>query len=264
MKSTEGRPARVLALGCHPDDIEFMMAGTFLLLGERGAELHYCNVANGCYGSNEHTREALVDIRAREGKNAAAYANAVFHPSYADDLHVMYEQPLIRKVASLIRNVKPDILLLPALGDYMEDHMNTARVGVTAAFVRGMGLYQTDPPQPHYDGDIALYHAMPYGLRDALGRSVIPQFYVDISGVMGRKEQMLNMHASQRAWLDNSQGIDSYGEKMKAMAREVGRRSQKFGFAEGWIRHNPLGFSSEDYDPLGTLLKDHINVHMKA
>ena len=74
MKSTEGRPARVLALGCHPDDIEFMMAGTFLLLGERGAELHYCNVANGCYGSNEHTREALVDIRAREGKNAAAYA----------------------------------------------------------------------------------------------------------------------------------------------------------------------------------------------
>ena len=75
---------------------------------------------------------------------------------------------------------------------------------------------------------------------------------------------MLSMHASQRAWLDNSQGIDSYGEKMKAMAREVGRRSQKFGFAEGWIRHNPLGFSSEDYDPLGTLLKDHINVHMKA
>ena len=138
--------------------------------------------------------------------------------------HVMYEQPLIRKVASLIRNVKPASCCC-ALGDYMEDHMNTARVGVTAAFVRGMGLYRR-PAAAALRRRYRIISRDAVRIERCIGPAVIPQFYVDISGVMGRKEQMLNMHASQRAWLDNSQGIDSYGEKMKAMV-EVGRRSQK-------------------------------------
>ena len=41
----------VLAVGCHPDDMEFMMGGTLLLLKQAGCELHYINVANGCAGS---------------------------------------------------------------------------------------------------------------------------------------------------------------------------------------------------------------------
>ena len=36
-------PAVVLALSCHPDDIEFMMAGTLLMLGKAGFELHVMN-----------------------------------------------------------------------------------------------------------------------------------------------------------------------------------------------------------------------------
>ena len=41
----------ILAVGCHPDDIEFMMAGTLLLLRDRGCDIHYMNVANGNCGS---------------------------------------------------------------------------------------------------------------------------------------------------------------------------------------------------------------------
>ena len=39
------------ALVAHPDDIEFMMAGTLVLLGQLGYELHYMNLANGSAGS---------------------------------------------------------------------------------------------------------------------------------------------------------------------------------------------------------------------
>ena len=43
-------PRRVaFALAAHPDDIEFMMAGTLVLLGDAGYEIHYMNVANGSY-----------------------------------------------------------------------------------------------------------------------------------------------------------------------------------------------------------------------
>ncbi len=38
---------RVLAIGAHPDDIEFMMAGTLLCLRLKGWEVHYLNIADG-------------------------------------------------------------------------------------------------------------------------------------------------------------------------------------------------------------------------
>jgi LmbE family N-acetylglucosaminyl deacetylase len=42
---------KVLAAAAHPDDIEFMMAGTLLRLKDAGCEIHLWNLANGCYGS---------------------------------------------------------------------------------------------------------------------------------------------------------------------------------------------------------------------
>jgi LmbE family N-acetylglucosaminyl deacetylase len=244
----------VLAMGCHPDDIEFMMAGTLLLAGRSGARLHYFNLADGCLGSNLIDIEHITAKRADEARQAAAYAKAEFHPSMAHDLHVFYEDGLLRRVAALVREVDPDILLLPALADYMEDHMNTARLGVTAAFAKGMSLYETVPPRSPSTKPVALYHAMPYGLADALGKSVEADLYVDITAVMEDKRRMLGFHESQRAWLDATQKVDAYVEAMAGMARTMGSRSSCFAYAEGWVRHNPLGFSEPDYDPLRALL----------
>jgi hypothetical protein len=41
---------------------------------------------------------------------------------------------------------------------------------------------------------------------------------------------------------------------MREMSAEVGRRSGRFAFAEGWRRHSHLGFSARERDPLGELL----------
>ena len=39
-----------MAIGAHPDDIEFSMAGTLLLLKRAGFETHYFNIASGNCG----------------------------------------------------------------------------------------------------------------------------------------------------------------------------------------------------------------------
>jgi LmbE family N-acetylglucosaminyl deacetylase len=125
---------------------------------------------------------------------------------------------------------------------------------VTAAFSRGMKNYRTDPEQPVYERPVAVYHALPHGLKDELRQAIEPHFYTDITGVLARKRAMLACHASQKEWLDVSQGMDAYLSEMEGMSREVGRMSGKFEFAEGWRRHSHLGFASEDFDPIQELL----------
>ena len=62
---------RAFAVAAHPDDIEFVMAGTLILLGQAGYELHYMNIANGCCGSTEHNASETARIREQEAMAAA-------------------------------------------------------------------------------------------------------------------------------------------------------------------------------------------------
>ena len=49
-----------IAIAAHPDDIEFCMAGTLLLLKRAGWEIQYLNVSRGNLGSVEFNRCAEV------------------------------------------------------------------------------------------------------------------------------------------------------------------------------------------------------------
>lgn len=249
---------RIFALACHPDDIEFMMGGTLFLLKELGCELHYMNLANGSCGTMEYSREEITRIRREEGKNAAEFLGAEYHDSLVEDLDVFYTPELVKKVTAVIRRVKPDIMLIPSLEDYMEDHMTTARLAVTAAFCRGMPNYATIPEEEITTQDVMLYHALPYGLRDGMRRKIFPEFYVDVSSAVDRKEKMLACHESQKNWLDKSQGLNAYLITMREMTLAVGRMSGKYEYAEGWRRHSHLGYSGTDGDPLGDLLREKI------
>jgi LmbE family N-acetylglucosaminyl deacetylase len=251
------KETRVLALHCHPDDIEFMMAGTLFLLQEKGFEIHYMNLANGCYGSSEFNKEETIIVRRKEAENAAAYLGARFHDSIVDDLNVFYTQELIQKTIAVIREIHPDILLLPSPEEYMEDHMNTCRIGVTAAFCRGMPNYPSIPEREAINNEMVVYHSMPYGLIDGMRRKIIPDFYVNIEGVVEKKTEMLSFHKSQNKWLDKSQGIDSYLNTMQEMSLEMGRNSGMFKYAEEWRRHSPMGFSSKEITPLEDTLSEY-------
>ncbi len=244
----------VFALACHPDDIEFMMGGTLQLLKAAGCSLHYMNLANGCCGSTQYSRDQTARIRRQEGRNAAAYLGAVYHESLANDLEVFYTPELIGKVTAVVREIRPDIMLLPSPEDYMEDHMITCRIGVTSAFSRGVPNFTTDPPREATYQDVVLYHALPYGLRDGLRRRILPDFYVDITSVIDEKERMLACHESQKRWLDETQGLESYLKTMREMSAEVAAMAGRGQYAEGWRRHSHLGFSAAEADPLMEML----------
>ena len=249
------RKLTVLAAGAHPDDIEFGMAGTLLLLKDAGAAIHMWNVANGSCGTATHEKDEIIRIRWAEAQAAASVAGAVMHPPITDDLAVFYEPELVAKAAAVVREVKPDIMLIPSLEDYMEDHMNTGRILVTAGFVRAMRNFECIPPTPTWEAETVLYHAMPAGLRTGMRKLVHPELFVDVTSTIPTKRQMLAQHRSQKEWLDLSQGMDTYLNSMENMNRRVGEMSGRFACAEGWRRHNPLGYGRLDYDPLAELLK---------
>jgi LmbE family N-acetylglucosaminyl deacetylase len=248
---------RVLAITAHPDDIEFGMAGTLILLYKAGCEIHYMNLANGSCGTSEFDIQTITRIRRQEAEKAAERIGARFHPPLVNDLEIYYNKDLIAKLGSVIRKVEPDILLIPSPEDYMEDHINTCRVSISAAFIRGMRNCPVDPPVDPILKEVVLYHAQPHGNRDAMNRLIHPDIFVNIEVVMDEKTAMLEEHKSQKEWLDRSQGFNSYLNTMKSYSREMGEISACFKYAEGWRRHNPLGFCAPDADPLMDLIPDY-------
>lgn len=248
-----------MAIGAHPDDIEFMMAGTLVLLRQAGWQTHYMSLASGSCGSQVHSPAKLRAMRKREGRRAAMILGAVFHASLVDDLEIFYEDGVLRRLAAVIREVNPGILLVPSPQDYMEDHTNACRLAVTAAFVRGMKNYRTRPGRKPVGGDVTVYHAMPHGLRDSLRRRIIPGAFVNIGGVLQIKRQALAEHRSQQEWLAASQGMNQYLRTMEEFSLAVGRMSRRFEHAEGWRRHLHYGFCEQCADPLREALgKDYL------
>ncbi len=240
----------VLALFAHPDDIEFRAAGTLLMLGRHGWDIHYCNLANGNLGSAVLSLEETEALRARESRTAAALLEAEWHPSFCGDLQVFYEDAMIRRVCALVREVRPSILLTHPFEDYMEDHMNTARLAVSGAFARGIPNYRSIPERaPVLDG-LTVYHSMPHGLRGRLRERVEPEAFVDVSGVYDLKRGALACHQSQKDWLDLTQGPGSYLNALDREARELAGRARTGVYAEGWTRHLHLGFGAAEDNPM--------------
>ena len=159
---------------------------------------------------------------------------------------------------AVIRRVAPTIVLTHSPQDYMEDHTNTSRLAVTAAFARGMPNFRTMPAVPAISGDVTVYHAMPHGLRDPLGERIRPGLFVDTTSVHASKRKALAAHESQKSWLDASQGMDSYLRIMDDLSLEVGRMSRRLKHAEGWRRHLHFGFCAEEADPLAEALKERV------
>lgn len=244
----------VLAVGAHPDDIEFMMAGTLLQLAKKGCKPHIFILATGSCGSAVTDREETVRIRSGEAIDAAETMGAVIYPPIVDDLEITYSLELLRKVAAVVRIAEPDIILTHCPTEYMEDHNATCRLIVTAAFARGMRNFVTDPPRDVVTKNVALYHSLPYGLRDSLNQTVAPDYFVDIESTLAMKKSALACHRSQKEWLDKSQGLDSYLISMENMSREIGESSGAFTYAEGWMRHNHLGFCGIGDNPLVEIL----------
>ena len=246
----------VLAIAAHPDDIEFLMAGTLLLLARRGWRAHYFNLSSGNCGSMNQGPAATRRIRRKEAQCACKKLGAQWHADFLDDLEIFYADHALRRIAAVIREVAPRIILTHSPQDYMEDHMATCRLTVSAAFVRGMPNYRTVPQRAPQSGEVTIYHSLPHGLRDQLRQPIQPELLIDTTSVHEVKRAALAAHRSQKEWLDATQGMESYLLAMDAMSEEVARKAGRFRHAEGWHRHSHLGFSAADADPLRAALPE--------
>ena len=246
----------VLSFGAHPDDAEFMCAGTLVLLREKGWEVHISTMTPGDCGTVEYGREEISTIRKAEAAKAAAVLDGTYHCLECGDIFIMYDRPTLLKAIELVRKVRPTIVLTLSPTDYMVDHETASRLAQTACFACGVVNIQTPGADP-FEPVPYLYYMDPVEGKDNLGREVRASTMVDITSVMDKKEQMLCCHESQRNWLLKHHGMDDYVIMMKAFAEKRGREVG-CDFAEGFRQH--LGHAYPQDNMLKSELGDLVHI----
>ena len=132
----------VLAIGCHPDDIEISCCGTLAKCVKRGDKVTVCHVANGNMGHEIIPPDELRQIRANEAKAAGKLAGIEVVTLDIGDLLVNgYDISQRDKVTELIRKVQPDFIITHSPTDYMPDHLAVSRLVVDASFAASVPQY---------------------------------------------------------------------------------------------------------------------------
>lgn len=242
----------ILSVLAHPDDAEFLCAGTLLRLRGLGWEVHVASMTPGDCGSAELPPEEIGRIRRDEGRKAAESIGGRYHCLEERDLLVTYNERALERVTRLLRAVRPRVVMTHSPDDYMLDHEMTSQVTRAATFAAPIPNFQRDhklgPPLeqiPH------LYYCDPIEGKDLFGREVMPGFCIDISKEVEAKAAMLACHASQRDWLLKHHGMDQYLQAMRDWGAHRGRAAG-VAYAEGFRQH--LGHSYPQDNLLGQLL----------
>jgi len=106
-------PTRVLAIGAHPDDIEFGCGGTLARWAAAGCDVTMCIVTDGSKGTWDPTVDPkeLAAQRGREQDAAAEVigASRVVDLGYVDG-ELEYSMELRRQICELIRTHRPEVL----------------------------------------------------------------------------------------------------------------------------------------------------------
>ncbi len=234
----------VLAVFAHPDDAEFMCAGTLALLRNKGWGISMATMTSGDCGTKELSREEISRIRRNEATKAAQLLGNPYHCLGCDDFFIKYDRPTLLKTIKLIRQTRPTIVFAPSPSDYLIDHELTSLIVQTACFTAGMTNIEIDgvtvfESVPH------LYYSDSVDGKDKFGNPIEPAILVDFTSVMDIKEKMLCCHESQRDWLHSHHKIDEYTEFMKRLARERGKRIS-CTFAEGFRQHLGHGYPQDN------------------
>ncbi len=246
----------VLSFLTHPDDTEFISAGTLALLHKKGWQINIATMTPGDCGSTKLNRGQISQIRRRESAKSAKLLGGNYHCLECEDAFILYDKPTLIKAIGLLRKVKPAIVFAPSPSDYMVDHEITSQLVETACFCCGMPNIETPnvesfEPVPH------LYYVDALEGKDKFGNQINPSNVIDISSVIDIKEKMLCCHESQRSWLMEHHGIDEYIISMKRFARQ---RGEMIGcnFAEGFRQHLGHAFLDDNIlkKELGNLVSE--------
>src|SRR5262249_5851015 len=139
----------VLSVLAHPDDAEFLCAGTLIRLAqERRWQVHIASMTPGDCGSVELSAEKISAVRREEGARAAAMIGATYHCLEERDLRIYYADGPLEKVVRLLREVRPRVVLTHSPADYMLDHEMTSVLTRAAAFAAAVPNFMAEREMP--------------------------------------------------------------------------------------------------------------------
>ena len=159
----------ILAVGAHPDDIEFGCGGTLLEYSRQGHNIFLLVLTDGSYGADP-------EMRRKEQEAAAKFlqAKGLFWGGFKDT-ELADTRDLISRIDEIVHQVSADIVFLNYDNDIHQDHRAAAQAGISATrYVKEVLFYEV-PTSRYFEPDI----------------------FVDIQKVLADKLQLLKMHASQ-------------------------------------------------------------------
>jgi len=159
----------ILAIGPHPDDIEFGCGGTLIKYAQKGHNVFMLILTDGSFGADSAVRKE-EQVRACEFMGV----KELFWGSYRDT-ELTVSRELILKVDEVINKAKPDLVFLNHGDDIHQDHRAAAHAGISATrYVKEVLFYEV-PTTQRLDPDV----------------------FVDINDVLEKKLKLLGIHASQ-------------------------------------------------------------------
>lgn len=218
-------PPIVLAIGAHPDDIEFGCGGTLAKWAASGAELHYLVCTDGSKGTWNPNADlpSLIAQRQSEQRAAAQTAGATGTVSFLGyvDGELEHSREAIDKIALAIRTIRPQVVLSHDPWKRYRlhpDHRNTG-LNVCDAIVAAR--------DPHFLKHHMSEHGVQHHRPDALllWEADEPNHVEDVSLFVDIKLAALERHESQfesTMKATDDDGMEVFRQRMRTRMAELG------------------------------------------
>jgi N-acetylglucosamine malate deacetylase 1 len=206
LRAVSAKPMNILAIGPHPDDIEFGCAAILIKEIKKGNRVKMLVCSRGEAGT-----AGTPEIREREARDAAKAMGAeIEFLDFGGDCHMEYTLRNRLRIAAEIRDFKPSIVLTPHHSDNQHpDHVVVSRLTRDAArLARYGGVEELKPAPVHRINNLFFYN-----ITQHMGRA--PDIVIDISDVAEQWEIVMRCHATQTAQ-------KSYLDLQKTAARLLG------------------------------------------
>ncbi len=206
------QPLDILAIAAHRDDVEQTCGGTLLKAAQQGRRTGILDLTQGEMG----TRGTAAD-RAREAADAARILQAGWRQALdIPDGRVENTWENRLKVARIIRETRPRVVVLPYWQARHPDHATASTLGYEACFLSGLKKLDI-PGEPHRPFKI-VYASLYHDIR--------PTFVVDITAQFEQRLESLFAYKSQ--YEDQSAGSTDFParaeirQRIETMARFYG------------------------------------------
>ena len=176
----------VLVVAAHPDDAEISIGGTMLRLSRAGKKVGVVDLTRGEMG----TRGTAAD-RARETEAASVLLGlAVRHNLELPDGRVEVTIEARERLAAILRDHQPDVLLAHSSDDLHPDHCAAGELARAAWYLSGLAKLGAEAGDRPARRPQRLYHFMGHVPFE-------PTFVVDIGDVWEEKQALVRCYASQ-------------------------------------------------------------------